>query len=91
MCTRSAADTLCASDMCIAHNLPATELVHVVREVSHERVHRLVTEKNLGAVYIVEALVDNLFVCCIVIGAASHQNLYCPPQSHNHCTTPPHL
>ena len=26
----------------------ATELVHVVKEVSQERAHRLVTDKNLG-------------------------------------------
>ena len=68
MCTCPAADTLCVCDTCTAHNVMATELVHVVKEVFQERPHRLVTNKNLGLVHNMEGLVvkcgDNTSSLC---------------------------
>ena len=52
----------------MAHNVTAPGLVHIVKEVFQERAHRLMTEKTLGILFTVEALVNNLFVCCIVRG-----------------------
>ena len=42
----------------LAHNVSASELVHIVKGVFQERAHRLVTEKSLGLVHTAEGLVD---------------------------------